>query len=312
MAEADQRKQIAVIDDDEAVLRLVELALEPEFQVTTFSNPVTALRSFENGFVPHLVVSDVMMPQMIGFDLHERTRNIAALRSVPFVFLSAISDRVQVRRGMSQGADDYITKPFAAEELRDAVRVRLERAGTLRENTSHRLKISSLGGVQVAFGDRRLQWEAARVVVLLLYLLDESRTAPIAGLGDAIFGEPIQDNTVRVLIRRLRTSLQDVGEVSVRDETVRLEINHPVVWDAQLFADGVKEALARPEPHRIEATIKLYTGEFLPGIESPWSDLQRTHYDNLYLQLLDAAIDNAASPAEAEAARARLDAWLYS
>lgn len=309
---SDNRKsRVAAIDDDPSMLRLVSLALSGNYEVTEYSDPRTALEAFQAGEIPDIVVSDVMMPQMVGFDLHERARALPQMRSVPFVFLSAMSDRVHQRRGMSQGADDYITKPFRADELRDAVAVRLERSGSLRDanDADAALEIVSLGGLGLSFQGRRLQWEAHKAALLLLYLLQNERQAPLRDLLGALWSEPVQANTVRVLINRARRMLEGVGEIQVQDEAAHLHIAHAISWDARNFEDAAVSALAASEPVRTEAALKLYVGDFVPDLDSPWLDTQRAHYENLYLALLDAAVETAETEADADAARARLEAW---
>jgi signal transduction histidine kinase len=78
-------------------------------------------------YMPDLIICDVMLPQMDGYELLAELRNDPITRMIPFIFLTAKTDRVDIRRGMSLGADDYITKPFTREELLDAVVVRLRR-----------------------------------------------------------------------------------------------------------------------------------------------------------------------------------------
>ncbi len=300
---------MAAIDDDPGTLRLVSLALSPDYDVIEYTDPRSALEAFEAGEIPDLVISDVMMPQMVGFDLHERARVLPQMRAVPFLFLSAMSDRVHQRRGMSQGADDYITKPFRAAELRDAVSTRLQRADSLRSHDDRTLEIASLGGMNLTFGGKRLQWEARNAALLPLCLLHSGRSVPLRELLDNLWNEPVQANTVRVLINRTRRMLEGIGEIRVQDEVAHLELEHAVNWDARNFEDAALSAISRSDPVKVEAALKLYTGEFLPDFDSPWVDEQRGHYENLYLALLDAAIEAAATPADAEAARSRLEAW---
>lgn len=303
-----RKPRVVAIDDDPGTLRLVSLALTPDFEVIEFSDPRSALESFESGQIPDLVVSDVMMPQMVGFDLHERARVLPQMRAVPFLFLSAMSDRVHQRRGMSQGADDYITKPFRPEELRDAVSIRLKRADALRSSDSV-LEVASLGGLNLSFGGRRLQWEARKAATLLLHLLQAGRMVALKDLQSGLWTEAVQPNTVRVLINRARRMLDGIAEIRVQDEAALLELDHPVQWDARSFEDAAMSAIAHSDPMRVETALKLYTGEFLPDFDSPWVEGQRAHYENLYLALLDAAVELAESEADAELARARLEAW---
>jgi signal transduction histidine kinase len=77
---------------------------------------------------PALIVSDVMMPGMSGFELYEHLLHSDQWSRIPFIFLTAKSQRPDIRRGMELGADDYLVKPFEPEELIRAVQIRLERA----------------------------------------------------------------------------------------------------------------------------------------------------------------------------------------
>lgn len=81
---------------------------------------------------PDLIISDVMMPGMDGFALYEQVRANPEWSQIPFIFVTARGQRTDVRHGMGLGADDYLTKPFEAEELLAAVRVRLSRATETR------------------------------------------------------------------------------------------------------------------------------------------------------------------------------------
>ncbi|AUD05729.1 response regulator [Spirosoma pollinicola] len=77
---------------------------------------------------PNLIVCDIMMPDMDGHQVLESIRNYPGLVHVPFIFLTAKADIVDVRRGMVLGADDYLTKPFLGSDLLMAIESRLKRS----------------------------------------------------------------------------------------------------------------------------------------------------------------------------------------
>lgn len=77
---------------------------------------------------PALVLCDVMMPGLDGHDVLRAVREDPQIQSIPFIFLTARADKSDQRSGMNLGADDYITKPFANDELLAAVTARLQRA----------------------------------------------------------------------------------------------------------------------------------------------------------------------------------------
>jgi two-component system response regulator AtoC len=120
---------ILVIDDD-ATLRsnVVELLSEEGFDVAVAKDGADGL-ALAQGRTPDLVVCDILMPGMDGYQVLEAVRRHPATRSVPFIFLSSKAERQDLRRGMDLGADDYVSKPFELTELLTAVLARLRRVG---------------------------------------------------------------------------------------------------------------------------------------------------------------------------------------
>jgi len=82
---------------------------------------------------PDLIISDISMPEMSGYDVLVSLRENPQTGCIPFIFLSALSDRTFVRHGMELGADDYVTKPFSHNELLAAVQARLERQTEIKD-----------------------------------------------------------------------------------------------------------------------------------------------------------------------------------
>ncbi len=120
--------RILVVDDEPHITDLVAMALRYEgFEVETAATGAAALRAVEE-FRPALVVLDVMLPDLDGFQVAERL--VAARARVPILFLTArdaVEDKV---RGLTLGGDDYVTKPFSLEELVARIRALLRRTGT--------------------------------------------------------------------------------------------------------------------------------------------------------------------------------------
>jgi two-component system sensor histidine kinase/response regulator len=123
---------ILVVEDDESMLEILALLLQDEgYRVLLASSGETALTLMQQE-KPDLIVSDVTMPGMDGFDLYEHILGRGEWARIPFIFLTARGQRADVRKGMELGADDYLVKPFEPEELLNAVKVRLERAAETR------------------------------------------------------------------------------------------------------------------------------------------------------------------------------------
>lgn len=107
--------KVLVIEDEQNLLETIRLNLELDgFEVETCSDGQKALEQFKS-YQPQLVLLDVMLPHVNGFDLCQQFKSIRP--SVPVIFLTAKSQSAEKIRGLKLGADDYVTKPFELEEL---------------------------------------------------------------------------------------------------------------------------------------------------------------------------------------------------
>jgi len=119
--------KIMVVEDDTDIREDLRSLFELEnYQVITAIDGKEALEKLQTYF-PDLIVSDVMMPFIDGFELYEKVRSDFSDRQIPFIFLSAKNDNASIRKGMNLGAEDYLTKPFAFDDLLRAVRIRIEK-----------------------------------------------------------------------------------------------------------------------------------------------------------------------------------------
>ena len=126
-------KCILLVDDNPRLLAGMKMRLELEgFQVLTAEDGTDTLDLLDS-LTPDLIVADIMMPRMDGWALFKHVRAIQRLRNIPFIFVTALSDDLSLRRAKEMGAEDFLTKPFKAEELVASVRGRLLRAEQLAE-----------------------------------------------------------------------------------------------------------------------------------------------------------------------------------
>ncbi len=119
--------KILLVEDNSLLLDVMTNILEAEgFKIFPAANGKQALELFKT-IHPDVVVSDIMMPVMDGYEMLEQVRLLPSGQTVPFLFLSARTERSDVSRARALGVDDYLFKPFDAPELVNAVRSRLER-----------------------------------------------------------------------------------------------------------------------------------------------------------------------------------------
>ena len=139
--QASPATRILVVDDEVSITDLVSTVLRYEgFQVQTAETGRKALAAITS-FRPHLVVLDVMLPDLDGFDVQQRMAADGV--RTPILFLTARDATEDKVRGLTMGADDYVTKPFSLEELVARVRAVLRRAGR-EEASSGRLVFADL------------------------------------------------------------------------------------------------------------------------------------------------------------------------
>ena len=131
-------KKILLIEDDivlrENTAELLELS---DYEVATASNGKIGVElAIKN--TPDIIICDIMMPELDGYGVLEALSKNKNTKYLPFIFLSAKTERKDIRKGMDLGADDYITKPFGEEELVNAIESRLAKAAILKDERNNK------------------------------------------------------------------------------------------------------------------------------------------------------------------------------
>ena len=182
-------KHILLVEDEEHLLKTIQLNLELEgYSVSIANNGIEALKEFRKGEF-NLIILDVMLPEMNGFDVCEQIRKENT--TVPLLFLTAkgsSSDKIQ---GLKLGADDYLTKPFNLEELLLRVQILLKR-GNLQAESKKQLETYSFGGNSINFITYEIEGingttQLSKKEIALLKLLIERK-------GEVISREEILDS----------------------------------------------------------------------------------------------------------------------
>jgi class 3 adenylate cyclase len=132
-------KKILVVEDEAGIRLNLTLMLKGEGYAVDSAEDGRAGIEHAKSFGPDLVVSDVMMPELDGFGLLEALRADPRFVDTPFIFLTALSDRTSMRRGMNLGADDFLNKPFTRDELIEAVNTRLKKYESSARSLAERL-----------------------------------------------------------------------------------------------------------------------------------------------------------------------------
>lgn len=217
-------ERILVVDDEPDIIALVAYHLARSgYRVSTASSGTEALQAAREE-QPALVVLDLMLPELSGFEVLERIRADRALADIPVLMLTARRDEPDRVQGLSLGADDYLVKPFSPQELVLRVRNILRRT---KVKASDRRNVIDLGNVEVDKDAHTVTLDGAPVDLtateykLLLTLADRrGRVQSRAQLLEIVWesAPDIQTRTVDMHVQRLRAKLGAAGELI---ETVR-------------------------------------------------------------------------------------------
>ncbi len=213
----DDRPNILMVDDEKEIADLVEIHLNNEgYHVWKAMDGSQAIQILESTPI-HLVILDIMMPGLDGFEVCRRIRKS---RSIPILMLSAKSQAMDKVMGLSTGADDYLTKPFHVIELLARVKAQLRRYLYLNPNRSASSNDKRIlaGDLmldpvthQVFLGDREVRLTSIEFGVLALLAANLGRVFPAEEIFRRVWKEQYysSNNTVMVHIRKLREKIED-------------------------------------------------------------------------------------------------------
>ena len=228
--------KVLVVDDEASIRRIVAFRLQQNgYNILTAANGVEALEIF-NQTLPDLVIIDLMLPEMSGFELTEQIRKKSF---VPIIILSAANDEPSIIKGLEFGADDFIKKPFSPLELEIRIKGLLKRIGRVhsieeqtQSQTSHVGQVILIEDVKIDVAKRQVFRKGQRVHLTekefaLLETLVKYTGEPMTHehLLEEAWGFPVRTPSdvyiVRTHVSRLRSKLEDNPDEPTLIQTVR-------------------------------------------------------------------------------------------
>jgi two-component system alkaline phosphatase synthesis response regulator PhoP len=214
------RKKILIVDDEPDIVRLLKYNLETEgYDVVSANNGKAALEKAREH--PNLIVLDVMMPQMDGWEVIRQLKKKEETASIPVLFLTAKDSEIDEVLGLELGADDYITKPISPRKIIARIKTILRRsessnAVSEREEIIriHRLVIN-VPNYSVKVDKNEVFLPKKEFEVLVFLAKRRGRVVTRETLLDAIWGKEIYvgDRTIDVHIRKIREKLSTYAEL---------------------------------------------------------------------------------------------------
>ena len=205
-------KKVLIIEDEAKLARLVELELKYEgYDVTVCGDGKIGFETFEAGEFD-IILLDLMLPGMSGIDICKKVRETS---DIPIIMLTAkdeVSDKIS---GLDSGADDYMTKPFAIEELLARMRVMFKRQerNMSKKNTLEVMDITvDLNKRMVKVGDREVELTKKEYELLVYMIKNKNIVLTREQILNQVWGYSYigETNVVDVYIRYLRSKIDDV------------------------------------------------------------------------------------------------------
>jgi DNA-binding response OmpR family regulator len=210
---SENRRKKILVDDEERMARFIRLNLEHDgFDVIEAYRGLEALQKMRDA-MPDLVILDVMLPDVDGFEVLRLIREIS---SIPVIMLTAKGEEDDRVKGLELGADDYVTKPFSPRELVSRVRAVLRRIEPAGESSADLIKVDD--HLMIDFGKREV-WKDGKLVKLrpteyrLLYHLVQNAGWVLTydQILSKVWGYEYRDEPhyVRLYVNYLRQKLED-------------------------------------------------------------------------------------------------------
>lgn len=204
-------QKILIVDDESRMRNLISLYLSPAGYECIFAASGTeAIRCIANESI-ELIILDIMMPEMDGWEACEKIREISG---IPIIMLTARTDKADIVRGLNRGADDYITKPFDSNELLARIEAVSRRFGSKADS---KVRIDGLSwdpdAYSLSYQHKLIQITPKEFSLLGLLLQHPNRVFTRDHLLSLIWGMEAgtEDRTIDSHIRNIRDKLRNAG-----------------------------------------------------------------------------------------------------
>lgn len=247
-------KKILIVDDQFTIRYLVEHQLKKEGFETFMAKDGPGALEAARAHQPDLIVLDVMMPDMSGFDVLQQLKNDPDLAQIPVIFLTSLSSKEDKLRAFNLGAEDYLTKPFQADEFMAHVTAALRSAGSSNSGTRGKngniiALYSPKGGVgtttlTIQLGEALALHEGQRVILIDLAL-------PLGGLAPLL-----KLYTTRHVVSLLQTAVEEY----TLDTVLRFAQNHRSNLKVIPAPGHYLNAQELPKPQKLTPVLDLLAG----------------------------------------------------
>jgi len=232
---ANSETTVLIVDDEHAIRDMVVMALEKEGFICIEASDAHKADALIKQAVPDILLLDWMMPGLSGVDFTRKLRRNESTQSMPIIMLTAKTEEEDLIKGLENGADDYITKPFSPRALIARIHALLRRSsddeinheklemnGLILDSSSHRIQ----------FNNTEIEMGPTEFRLLQFFMSHPEKVYSRTQVLDQVWGDHVyvEERTVDVHIRRLRKALTPSGHdkliQTVRGTGYRLSSKH--------------------------------------------------------------------------------------
>lgn len=278
-AEPTYKGRILVVEDDVNLLEGIQTVLELDnYCVISTENGKQALNALSSSETPpDLIVSDIMMPQMDGISLLREVRKVPAWIKIPFIFLTARSEKSDIQRGKQLGVDDYLVKPFDADDLLIAVESRLNRHKMINEVYDDAMSAVKRNILTIL--NHEFRTPLTFVVAYADMLNDQTNQLSDAELLTFLRGV----NSGALRLRRLIENFIQLVEMETGDAQKAYNLRKTMIADLGSIIDT-----ARQDVYNVTGFTQPFSVEIEPGLPPFAGD--KLYLKTVFVQLIDNAV----------------------
>ncbi len=218
--------KILLVDDDPDILEFLSYNLKNEgFNIFKVMNGIDALKIAAK-VIPHLIILDIMMPEMDGIETCLKLKSLPQLRNTIIVFLTARSEDYALIAGFEAGGDDYITKPVKPKVLISRIKALLKRYNSDEETFTATTSLLEFGNMTIdpekyllEMGGQKFNLPRKEFKLLMLLTSKPSRVFTRIEIFDHLWGSDgshVSDRTIDVYIRKLRERIGEKRIVTIK------------------------------------------------------------------------------------------------
>ncbi len=248
------KAQVLIVEDDVNLLEGIRDILElDEYGVLTAENGEEGLKVLQNQPTPpDLIVSDIMMPRMDGIQFFKEVRKEERWVSIPFIFLTAKGEKVDIQRGKRLGVDDYVVKPFDATDLLIAIESRLERNRVLSQ--IHAGELSDLKRKILTILNHEFRTPLT-FVVAYADMLNSHNTDQLSDNEMLTFLKGVSTGADR--LRKLIENFILLVELETRDAHDLYEMRKEPINDLEDLLEAIVERYQKTPPQPLSCTVEV-------------------------------------------------------